>query len=298
MTDPILKVENLSKRFGKLIAVDNVSFEIMPGETFALVGESGSGKTTIGRTILRLTGATGGKVIFEGRNLLTLKERELRAIRPGIQMIFQDPYSSLDPLYSIGKTLREAVHEHRIVEKKDEEEYVKSVMEECGLRRDMYDKLPDDFSGGERQRIAIARVMALQPRLIIADEPVSALDVSVEAQILSLMLRLKEEKNLSYLFISHDMNVIRLLSDRIGVMYHGKLVEVAGKDELLSNPMHPYTRLLLKLDQRIECNALPEDQETCGCPFYSRCPVRMDRCRMEMPEERNLDGHRIRCFSL
>ena len=231
MTEPILKIENLSKYFGKLKAVDDVTFEILPGETFALVGESGSGKTTIGRTILRLNKATSGKVYFEGKDLFSLKEKEFRALRPQIQMIFQDPYSSLDPLYKIGKTLKEAVQEHHIVAKREEDEYVKTIMEECGLSRDMYEKLPDDFSGGERQRIAIARAIALKPKLIIADEPVSALDVSVEAQILSLMLKLKKEKNLSYLFISHDMNVIRLISDRIGVMYHGKLVEVASRDE-------------------------------------------------------------------
>ena len=294
MTEPILKVEHLSRHFGNLKAVDDVSFEIMRGETFALVGESGSGKTTIGRTILRLTEANEGRVLFDGRDILSMKERELRRIRPQVQMIFQDPYSSLDPLCRIGKTLKEAVHEHHITSSSDEDGYVISIMEECGLSREMYDKFPDDFSGGERQRIAIARAMALKPRLIIADEPVSALDVSVEAQILSLMMELKKERRLSYLFISHDMNVIRLISDRIGVMYHGKLVEVAEKEELLENPMHPYTRLLLKLDARIS-DDIDIDDDHPGCPFYSRCPGRMDICRERMPEERNLDGHRVLC---
>ena len=293
MTEPILKTENLSRHFGSLKAVDDVTFEILPGETFSLVGESGSGKTTIGRTILRLNKATSGKVYFEGRDISNLKEKDFRALRPQIQMIFQDPYSSLDPLQRIGNTLREAVHEHHIVDKSEEVEYVKRTMEECGLSRDMYDKFPDDFSGGERQRIAIARAIALKPKLIIADEPVSALDVSVEAQILSLMLKLKKERNLSYLFISHDMNVIRLISDRIGVMYHGKLVEVAAKDEIMSNPLHPYTRLLLKIDSALQDEI--DDSVHSGCPFYSRCPLRKDICREKMPEEKNLDGHRILC---
>jgi peptide/nickel transport system ATP-binding protein len=252
-SENILEVKNLKKHFpikagvfqhvvGHVKSVDGVSFEIKRGQTFGLVGESGCGKTTIGRTILRLTEPTEGEAILNGKDIFKMSKRDLQKIRPELQIIFQDPYSSLDPRMPVGEIIGEAVRAHGIVPKEKYREYILQIMDDCGLRPYHIDRYPHEFSGGQRQRICIARALALNPSLIIADEPVSALDVSIQAQIINLMKELQAKRGISYLFISHDLSVIKYISDVIGVMYLGNLVEMASKDELFDNPMHPYTK--------------------------------------------------------
>ena len=252
----ILEVRNLKKHFpikagvfqhvvGHVKSVDGVSFEIKRGQTFGLVGESGCGKTTTGRTILRLTEPTDGEAMLNGKDIFKMSKKELQKIRPEIQIIFQDPYSSLDPRMPVGEIIGEAVRAHNIVPKEKYRDYIMQIMKDCGLRPYHIDRYPHEFSGGQRQRICIARALALNPSLIIADEPVSALDVSIQAQIINLMKELQAKKGISYLFISHDLSVVKYISDVIGVMYLGNLVEMAPKDELFDNPLHPYTQALL-----------------------------------------------------
>ena len=317
-SENILEVKQLKKHFpikagvfqhvvGHVKSVDGVSFEIKRGQTFGLVGESGCGKTTIGRTILRLTEPTEGEAILNGKDIFKMSKKELQKIRPEAQIIFQDPYSSLDPRMPVGEIIGEAVKAHGIVPKEEYREYIMKIMEECGLRPYYIDRYPHEFSGGQRQRICIARALALNPSLIIADEPVSALDVSIQAQIINLMKELQAKKNISYLFISHDLSVIKYISDVIGVMYLGNLVEYATKDELFDNPMHPYTKALLsavpvpdpdvKMDRTILEGDLPSPANPpVGCKFNTRCPECMDICTKEAPELRIMEnGHKIAC---
>lgn len=317
-SENILEVKNLKKHFpikagvfqhvvGHVKSVDGVSFEIKRGQTFGLVGESGCGKTTIGRTILRLTEPTEGEAILNGKDIFKMSKNELRKIRPEAQIIFQDPYSSLDPRMPVGEIIGEAVRAHGIVPKEKYREYILQIMEDCGLRPYYIDRYPHEFSGGQRQRICIARALALNPSLIIADEPVSALDVSIQAQIINLMRELQEKRGISYLFISHDLSVIKYISDVIGVMYLGNLVEYATKDELFNNPMHPYTKALLsavpvpdpdvKMDRTILEGDLPSPANPpVGCKFNTRCPECMDICTKETPELRIMkNGHKIAC---
>ncbi len=314
----ILEVKNLKKYFpikagvlqkvvGHVKSVDGVSFEIKKGQTFGLVGESGCGKTTIGRTILRLVEPTEGEAILNGKDIFKMSKKELQKIRPEAQIIFQDPYSSLDPRMPVGEIIGEAVRAHGIVPKEKYREYILQIMEDCGLRPYYIDRYPHEFSGGQRQRICIARALALNPSLIIADEPVSALDVSIQAQIINLMKELQEKRGISYLFISHDLSVIKYISDVIGVMYLGSLVEYASKDELFNNPMHPYTKALLsavpvpdpdvKMDRTILEGDLPSPANPpVGCKFNTRCPECMDICTKEAPKLRIMDnGHKIAC---
>lgn len=314
----ILEIKNLKKHFpikagvlqkvvGHVKSVDGVSFEIKKGQTFGLVGESGCGKTTIGRTILRLTEPTDGEAILNGVDIFKMSKKELQKVRPEVQIIFQDPYSSLDPRMPVGEIIGEAVRTHNIVPKEKYREYIMQIMKDCGLRPYHIDRYPHEFSGGQRQRICIARALALNPKLIIADEPVSALDVSIQAQIINLMKDLQEKRGLSYLFISHDLSVVKYISDVIGVMYLGNLVEMASKDELFDNPMHPYTKALLsavpvpdpdiEMDRTILEGDLPSPANPpVGCKFNTRCPECMDICKNEQPELRLLkNGHKIAC---
>lgn len=315
MRERILEVEDLRKYYpirqgvlqkivGHVKAVDGVSFSIEKGQTFGLVGESGCGKSTIGRTILRLTEPTSGKAIYSGKDIFGLTKAEMRAVRPKLQMIFQDPYSSLDPKMPVGEIIGEAVREHGIVGKDDYRDYILSVMKECGLRPYHIDRYAHEFSGGQRQRICIARSLALKPELIIADEPVSALDVSIQAQIINLMKDLQTERGLSYLFISHDLSVVEYISDVVGVMYLGSLVEMADKKELFSHPAHPYTQALLsavpvpdpekKSNRIILQGDLPSPANPPqGCKFHTRCPYAKEICRQQVPEYKDHGGGHI-----
>ncbi len=292
---------------GHVRAVDGVSFTIKAGQTFGLVGESGCGKSTIGRTLLRLTPPTSGKCIIEGKDIFAMNRKDLRAMRPKMQMIFQDPYSSLDPRMSVSEIIGEAVREHNIVSKAEYREYVLKVMEDCGLRPFQADRYPHEFSGGQRQRICIARALALNPDLIVADEPVSALDVSIQAQVINLMRDLQEKRNLSYLFISHDLSVVEYISDMVGVMYLGTLVEMGTKEELFQHAMHPYTKALLsavpvpnpdiKMNRVILQGDLPSPANPPkGCKFHTRCPNCMEKCKTEVPEYKDYgNGHFCAC---
>ena len=300
-----LEVKNLKKYFpvgktffGKpnafLKAVDDVSFTIEKGTTLGLVGESGCGKTTVGRTILRLHEVTGGQVLFKGLDLATVSKRELRRMRPQMQIIFQDPYSSLSPRMPVGSIIGEAVKTHKIVPKNEFQDYILEVMQNCGLQRHYYDRYPHEFSGGQRQRICIARALALRPDFIVCDEPVSALDVSVQAQIINLLTDFQEKFGFSYLFISHDLSVVEHISHRVGVMYLGNIVELGEKKQIFANPMHPYTRALLsavpmpdptvKMNRTILQGDLPSPSNPPkGCKFCTRCPECKQICREKAP---------------
>ncbi len=319
--EKILEVKDLKKYYpikkgvmqkvvGHVKAVDGVSFDIHKGETFGLVGESGCGKSTIGRTIIRLTPPTSGEAIYKGTDIFSLNKKDLRAIRPKVQMIFQDPYSSLDPKMPIGEIIGEAVREHGIVSKEEYRDYIMNIMKVCGLRTYHIDRYPHEFSGGQRQRICIARSLALQPDLIIADEPVSALDVSIQAQIINLMKDLQEQRDLSYLFISHDLSVVEYISDVVGVMYLGSLVELAPKAELFAHPSHPYTQALLSAvpvpDPEVKMNRMllkgdipsPANPPK-GCKFHTRCPYAMKICSEVTPEFKDYgSGHKCACHLL
>src|ERR671930_690147 len=297
MAEPLLKVRNLKKYFpirgglfsrevARVHAVDDVSFDVMPGETLGLVGESGCGKSTTGRSILRLIEPTSGEVSFEGKNVTTLDKRSLRALRKEMQIIFQDPYASLNPRMTVGSIIGEALVIHRLAPtRKAREERVVQLLETVGLAADHLRRYPHEFSGGQRQRIGIARALAVSPKLIIADEPVSALDVSIQAQIINLLEDLQSKFGLTYLFIAHDLSVVRHISDRVAVMYVGKIVEVADRNELYERPLHPYTRALLsavpvpdpRVEQRRNRIILTGDPPSPvdpppACRFHPRCP--------------------------
>ena len=316
--DNLLVVENLKKYYpinasvlGKaksfVKAVDDVSFTIKRGTTMGLVGESGCGKTTVGRTILRLHDVTGGTVMFKGRDLAKLSKKELRSLRPHMQMIFQDPYSSLSPRMPVGEIIGEAVRTHNIVPKSQYQSYIRKVMKDCGLQPQYFYRYPHEFSGGQRQRICIARAVALNPEFIICDEPVSALDVSIQAQIINLMKDLQTQFGYTYLFISHDLSVVEHISDTIGVMYLGNLVETGDKANIFANPMHPYTKALLsavpmpdpdmKMNRIILKGDIPSPANPpSGCKFRTRCQYCMDICEKEVPQFREYEpGHRVAC---
>ncbi len=319
--EAILEVRHLRKCFPlkktftgrvtkELVAVDDVSFKLRPGETLGIVGESGCGKTTTGRTVLKLHEPTGGQIIFNGEDITHLNSKQTRHIRKEMQIIFQDPYSSLPPRSTVGGILSEPVQVHKIVPREQVKDYVLQLMERCGLRDYYYERYPHEFSGGQRQRICIARALSVKPKLVICDEPVSALDVSIQAQIINLLKKLQRELNLAYVFISHDLSVVKFISDKIGVMYLGAMMEFGTKESIFQNPLHPYTRALfsavpnpdptvktrrVKLEGDIPSPANPPK----GCRFHTRCPYAREICKHVPPAYREYEeGHFAACHLL
>lgn len=314
----VLEVRNLKQYFpikaglmqhvvGYVKAVDGISFEIERGKTMGLVGESGCGKTTVGKTILRLNQKTSGDVLFNGVDIFSISRSELRALRPKMQLIFQDPYSSLSPRLPVSEIIGEAVKEHNIVPSNKYEDYIDGIMKSCGLEPYHKDRYPHEFSGGQRQRICIARALALNPEFVVCDEPVSALDVSIQAQIINLLIDLQKELKLAYLFISHDLSVVKHISDNVGVMYLGDLVEYASKTTIFNNPLHPYTQALLsaapipdpavKLNRIILEGSIPSPANPpSGCKFHTRCRECMEICKTVVPVSKEMEpGHTVVC---
>jgi len=296
-----------SRVHGYVKAVDGVSFNIFPGETYGLVGESGCGKSTIGHTILKMLEPTEGKVLYKGKDVFSMGKQELRNLRREMQIVFQDPYSSLNPRKTVGGAIGEALTVHGIASGAERRKRVERVLELCGLARYHYRRYPHEFSGGQRQRLVIARALALNPQFIVADEPISALDVSIQSQIINLMERLQKELGLTFLFISHDLGVVKHMSDRVGVMYLGTLVEEAPKKEFYASPLHPYSQALISAipsmdperpkDRIILKGDLPSPASPPeGCRFHTRCPVAMALCRREVPELKAASqGHLVAC---
>ncbi len=314
----LLEVNHLKKYFpikssffkmtiGNVKAVDDISFKIKRGTTMGLVGESGCGKSTTGRTLLRLQEKTEGEVLFDGIDIFKLSREELRKMRPRLQIIFQDPYSSLSPRLPVGEIIGEAVREHKIVPENELDDYVSRIMRACGLQEYHKDRYPHEFSGGQRQRICIARALALNPDFILCDEPVSALDVSIQAQIINLLRQLQREFGLTYLFISHDLSVVQHISDTVGVMYLGSMVEYADTDRLFDNPLHPYTKALFsaipvpdpdeKMERIVLTGSIPSPANPpSGCKFHTRCSECMEICSQTTPEYREIEpGHLVAC---
>ena len=319
--EAVLEVRHLRKTFplkktfmGKvtkeLVAVDDISFKLMPGETLGIVGESGCGKTTAGRAILKLHKPTAGQIIFNGEDITNYTSKQMRDIRKQMQIIFQDPYSSLPPRSTVGGILSEPVEVHKIVPKNQIKDYVLELMDKCGLRDYYYERYPHEFSGGQRQRICIARALSVNPKLVICDEPVSALDVSIQAQIINLLKDLQKQMNLAYVFISHDLSVVKFISDKIGVMYLGSMMEFGTKEAIFTNPLHPYTKALfsavpnpdptakmerIKLEGDIPSPANPPK----GCRFHTRCPYATEICKHVPPQYKQYEeGHFAACHML
>jgi oligopeptide transport system ATP-binding protein len=310
---PLLAVDDLVKHFdirgglmgisklGAVRAVDGVSFTVTEGETLGLVGESGCGKTTLGKVILRLLPPTSGSVMFEGKPLFKLNSRELKAARRDIQVVFQDPYASLNPRMSVGEIVGEGLYVHGMTNRREREAAVRDLLKRVGLNQQHIHRYPHEFSGGQRQRIGIARALALRPKFIVCDEPVSALDVSVQSQVLNLLSDLQDEFQLTYLFIAHNLAVVRHLSSRVGVMYLGKLAELAAADDLYENPRHPYTKALLsaipipdptvRRERIVLKGDLPSPANPpSGCRFHTRCPMAQEICKIEEPPLRDIGG--------
>lgn len=313
--EELLKVTNLKKHFRqkkmgdkdrRVKAVDGIDLTVYKGETLAIVGESGCGKSTAGRCILRLIEPSDGQVLYKNHNLLALQKKEMRSMRKDLQIIFQDPYESLNPRATVKQILEEPLIAHRIPKIK-RKQTIEAIIEKVGLSKDQLKLYPHQFSGGQKQRIGIARALILNPSLIIADEPVSALDVSVQSQILNLMRDLQEEYELAYVFISHDLSVVEYISDRVAVMYLGEIIEVGDKEELFNEPLHPYTKALLsavptpdpsvKKERIVLEGDLPSPvNPPSGCRFHTRCPACMDICKKEAPRMKEMEnGQRVAC---
>lgn len=302
--EPILEVKNLKKYFpinspfGRTInyvkAVEDISFNLYKGKTLGLVGESGCGKSTTGRTVLRLTEPTEGEVLYERKNVMELNKRDFKLFRKEMQMVFQDPHSSLNPKQRIGETVEEPMHIHNMYSKEERIEKAMNLLKETGIREDQYFRFPHEFSGGQRQRIGIARALSVDPQVVILDEPVSALDVSIQSQVLNLLDDIQKKHELAYLFITHDLSVVRHVADEIGVMYLGNMMEICETDDLFSNPLHPYTQILLsaiphpnpkeKKERIIVKGDVPSPIDPpSGCVFRTRCPYAMEICAQEKP---------------
>jgi oligopeptide/dipeptide ABC transporter ATP-binding protein len=316
---PLVRTEDLSKEFPagsldllgrkRLVvhAVDGVNLAIMPGETLGLVGESGSGKSTLGRLVLKLLEPTAGRVFFEGRDLAGVSRRDLRALRRQMQLVFQDPYASLNPRMRVRSIVGEGIEIHKLARGREKEERIVSLLEMVGMGADALERYPHEFSGGQRQRIGIARALAVNPRFLVLDEPVSALDVSIQAQIINLLQDLQERLHLTYLFIAHDLRVVEHISQRTAIMYLGKIVELADRDEIYANPRHPYTRALLSAIPTIDTANKPERiklpgempspmNPPSGCAFHPRCPYAKDVCTNVEPKlETGRGGHAVSC---
>ena len=320
-SEVLLEVRDLSKSFpieknllGKvqkeLVAVDKVSFKLKAGETLGIVGESGCGKTTMGRTILKLHEPTGGQIIFNGEDITNYSKAQMRSLRTDMQIIFQDPYSSLPPRATVGDILSEPVKVHNIVPAAQVKDHVMELMEKCGLRDYYYERYPHEFSGGQRQRICIARALSVNPKLVVCDEPVSALDVSIQAQIINLLKELQRSMNLTYLFISHDLSVVKFISDKVGVMYLGAMMEYGDKKDIFENPLHPYTKALfsaipnsnpdVKMNRIVLSGDIPSPTNPpAGCRFHTRCPHATEKCRQVAPEYKEYEsGHFAACHML
>lgn len=316
--DMILEVSHLKKYFpikgsflgnshGSVKAVDDVSFQIKRGTTMGLVGESGCGKSTTGRTILRLIDKTDGSILFNGRDVTEVSKKELRELRTKMQIIFQDPYSSLSPRLPVGEIIGEAVREHKLIPKEELPAYITKIMNACGLQEYHKDRYPHEFSGGQRQRICIARALALNPEFIVCDEPVSALDVSIQAQIINLLKELQEKFHLTYLFISHDLSVVEHISDTVGVMYLGSMVEMGNTEDIFKEPLHPYTQALfsaipvpdpdVKINRVILEGSIPSPANPPkGCKFHTRCSKCMEICKTTPPVMKDMgNGHTVCC---
>ena len=319
--DALLEVRHLRKCFpiqknllGKvekeLVAVDDVSFTLKAGETLGIVGESGCGKTTMGRTILKLHKSSGGQIIFDGKDITDYNKSQMRHLRTDMQIIFQDPYSSLPPRATVGDILSEPVRVHNIVPPSEVKDYVMELMEKCGLRDYYYERYPHKFSGGQRQRICIARALSVKPKLVVCDEPVSALDVSIQAQIINLLKELQRSMNLTYLFISHDLSVVKFISDKVGVMYLGAMMEFGDKKDIFENPLHPYTKALfsaipntnpdVKMNRIVLSGDIPSPANPPrGCRFHTRCPYATEKCKHITPEYKEYEkGHFAACHML
>ena len=320
MSNPILKVTDLKVHFpvvGSAFskkqvvkAVDGINFEIMPGETFGLVGESGCGKSTTGRAIVKIYTPTAGKVVFDGEDITKIKVKELSQFRKNVQMIFQDPYASLNPRMTVGEIIREPMDIHNIYSTKEERESrVRELLEIVGLKPDHIRRYPHEFSGGQRQRIGIARTLALNPKFVVCDEPISALDVSIQAQVINLLENIQEKMGISYLFIAHDLSMVKHISDRIGVMYLGNMVEIGEADDVYNSPLHPYTQALLsavpipdpkvaRQKKRIVLEGeLPSPIDPpSGCVFRTRCPNATERCAKEKPQAVKVGNRTVACF--
>lgn len=310
----LIEVKNLKKYFNVgnnavLKAVDNVSFAIKEGETLGLVGESGCGKSTTGRTIIRLYEATGGEVIFEGKNIHKLNKADQKAFTKKAQMIFQDPYASLNPRMTVGDIVGEGIDIHNLYTGKERTERIYNVLETVGLNKEHASRFPHEFSGGQRQRIGVARSLAIEPKFIVCDEPISALDVSIQAQVVNLLVQLQRDFNLTYLFIAHDLSMVKHISDRVGVMYLGTIVEMASSLELYKSPLHPYTQALMSAIPIADPNVLKSRQRILlegdvpspinpppGCRFKARCRYAKDICSQEMPEFKEVaPDHFVAC---
>ena len=319
--EALLEIRHLRKCFpiektitGKvtkeLVAVDDVSFKLMPGETLGIVGESGCGKTTLGRAILKLHEPSGGQIFFKGKEIASYSKSQMRPFRTQMQIIFQDPYSSLPPRSTVGGILSEPVEVHKIVPENQVRDYVLELMDKCGLRDYYYERYPHEFSGGQRQRICIARALSVNPELVVCDEPVSALDVSIQAQIINLLKKLQTEMGLTYLFISHDLSVVKFISDKIIVMYLGAMMEYGSKEDIFNHPLHPYTKALFSAipnpnpDEKMHRIVLNGDipspaNPPKGCRFHTRCPYAKEICKHINPEYKEHEpGHFAACHLL